>query len=235
MKPLKETFIEFLPYFEDIQRRFYSSTIIAIAFFAIGVLSSGFVIKNIVSLLNFDNVIIATTSPLQFADLAINIGIFCALIVIFPLFIYHLFSFASSALSKKEIRAFILNIPVSVFLFALGFGYGFFILFYSFELLANVNENLGIKNIWDISTFLSQIIITSSLLGFLFQFPLVISLLVKLKVLSAAWLRTKRRLVILSLFILTSLLPPTDGLSLVAMASPLYILFELTILINHKS
>ncbi len=235
MKSLKDSFTEFLPYFEDIQRRFYSSTIIALIFFGIGVLSSGFVIKNIVSVLNYDNVIIATTSPLQFADLAINIGIFCALIVIFPLFIYHLFSFASSALNKKELRAFILNIPVSLFLFTLGFSYGFFILFYSFELLANVNESLGIKNIWDISTFLSQIIITSSLLGFLFQFPLVISLLVKLRILSVAWLRSKRRLVILGLFILTSLLPPTDGLSLVAMASPLYILFELTILINHKS
>jgi Sec-independent protein secretion pathway component TatC len=40
--------------------------------------------------------------------------------------------------------------------------------------------------------------------------------------------------VLLGLFILTAVLPPTDGLSLIAMALPLYLLYELTIIINYN-
>jgi sec-independent protein translocase protein TatC len=140
--------------------------------------------------------------------------------------------FAYSALTKKELRKLLLSIPLSFLLFFFGFFYGFFILFYSFKLLASVNVNLGIQNIWDISLFLSQMAITSALLGLVFQMPLVITLLIRLKIFSIAFLKSKRRLVILLLCILVSLLPPTDGLSLIAMALPLYLLYEATILIN---
>ncbi len=76
--------------------------------------------------------------------------------------------------------------------------------------------------------------ITSALLGLVFQIPIVITLLIRMDIVSVSFLKSKRRLVILLLCILVSLLPPTDGLSLIAMALPLYFLYELTILINLK-
>jgi sec-independent protein translocase protein TatC len=234
MEDIRTNVKKFLPYLEDLQKRFYSSTIIILIVFVLGFLSSGFILKKFVKYFNIDNVTIATTSPFQFANLAVDIGFFCALSIALPLGMYHFFSFANSALTKKEVRKFLLSIPISFFLFIIGFSYGFFILFYSFSLLATVNESLGIQNIWDISLFLSQLIITSALLGVVFQIPLLITLLIKMGIISTAQLKTKRRLVILLLFILTSLLPPTDGLSLIAMALPLYLLYELTILINFK-
>jgi len=234
MEDLKVNIKKFLPYLEDIQKRFYSSTIIVLIVFVIGFLSSGMILKKFISLFAIESVTIATTSPFQFANLAVDIGIFCALFVALPLTMYHLFAFANSALTKKEMRKFLLTIPVSFLLFITGFLYGFFILFYSFTLLASVNQSLGIQNIWDISLFLSQLIITSSLLGVVFQIPIFLTLLIRMKIITSAFLKSKRRLVVLLLFILTSLLPPTDGLSLIAMALPLYLLYELTILINLK-
>lgn len=234
MEDLRSNIQKFLPYLEDLQKRFYYSTILILIVFFIGFLSSGFILKNFIRYFHIEKVVLATTSPFQFANIAIDIGMFCGLLVALPLFIYHFFSFAHSALTKKELYKLILSIPISFLLFIIGFSYGFFILFYSFSLLASVNESLGIQNIWDISLFLSQMAITSALLGLVFQMPLVITLLIRLKILSVAFLKTKRRLVILLLCILVSLLPPTDGLSLIAMALPLYFLYELTILINLK-
>ena len=234
MEDIKASIQKFLPYLEDIQRRFYSSTIIIIFVFFLGFFSSGYLLKKFIFYFHVDNVILATTSPFQFANIAIEIGIFCALLIGLLLFMYHFFMFAYSALTKKELKKLLFSIPLSLFLFFLGFFYGFFILFYSFKLLASVNVSLGIQNIWDISLFLSQMAITSALLGLVFQMPLVITLLVRLKIFSVAFLKAKRRLVILLLCILVSLLPPTDGLSLIAMALPLYFLYELTILINLK-
>jgi sec-independent protein translocase protein TatC len=225
---------KFLPYLEDLQKRIYYSTIIVLFVFFIGFFSSAFILKYLVVYFKIEHVVLATTSPFQFANIAIDIGIFCALLVSLILFIYHFFTFAYSALTKKELTKLILSIPISIILFLTGFFYGFFILFYSFSLLAQVNNSLGIQNIWDISIFLSQTAITAALLGLVFQIPLIITLLVRMNIVTVNFLKTKRRLVILLLCILTSLLPPTDGLSLIAMALPLYILYELTILINYR-
>ena len=225
---------KFLPYLEDLQRRIYYSTIIVLIVFFIGFFSSGLILKYLIKYFKIDNVILATTSPFQFANIAIDIGIFCALLVSLILFIYHFFTFARSALTKKELTKLVLSIPISILLFLIGFSYGFFILFYSFSLLADVNTTLGIQNIWDISIFLSQTAITAALLGLVFQIPLIITLLVRMNIITTNFLKQKRRFVILLLCILVSLLPPTDGLSLIAMALPLYFLYELTILINFK-
>jgi sec-independent protein translocase protein TatC len=235
MDDLRTQIKKFLPYLEDIQRRFYSSTVIVIIFFVTGVLSSGFVIRQFITHFKLSDVVLATTSPFQLAEVAFDIGFFFALVAAVPLFIYHLLSFTHSALNKSELRKVLFGIPVALFLFVTGFVYGFFILFYSFTLLASVNVNIGVQNIWDISLFLSQIIITSTLLGLIFQFPLVISLLLRIGIITKQQLKQQRRLIILALFILTSLLPPTDGLSLIAMALPLYLLYEATILINYKA
>ncbi len=234
MEEFRTSIKKFLPYLEDLRQRFYSSTLLIIATFLVGFFSSGLIMKQFVQRFDMTNVVLASTSPFQFANVAMDIGIFCALLVALPLSMYHFFSFAYGALTKQEMRKFIFAIPISFFLFVTGFSYGFFILFYSFEVLARVNESLGIQNIWDISLFLSQIFITSSLLGIVFQFPLVVSLLIRMGVVSVNFLKEQRRVVILFLFILVSLLPPTDGLSLIAMALPQYLLFEATILINLK-
>jgi sec-independent protein translocase protein TatC len=119
-------------------------------------------------------------------------------------------------------------------LFVLGFIFGASILFFAFKIIANINENLGILNIWDISSYLSQIFITSALLGLLFQFPLILTGLMKLNLFNVTALKKRRHLAWLTSFIITSLLPPTDGLSLIAMSLPLILLYEITILANRK-
>lgn len=235
MEEFRTSIKKFLPYLEDLRERFYSSTMIILGMFFVGFFSSGIIVKQFILRFDMTNVVLATTSPFQFANVAMDIGIFCALLIALPLSMYHFFSFAHSALTKQEMRKFLVAIPISFLLFVLGFSYGFFILFYSFEVLARVNESLGIQNIWDISLFMSQIFITSTLLGIIFQLPLVASLFIRMGILSVNLLKEQRRVVILLLFILVSLLPPTDGLSLIAMALPQYLLYEATILINLKS
>lgn len=235
MKPFAKNLQKFLPYLEDLRSRVYWSTIIFCIVFIGGFFSSAFVLKHFVAFFNIKDVLIATTSPFQFADLAVDIGFFFAIIITLPLIIFHIYSFLYSALTRKEKLWFILSVPLSLLLFSIGFMYGFFILYSSFGLLAQINEGLGIKNIWDIGTFLSQIFITSSLLGIIFQFPLILSACIKLQLIQANLLKEKRRLALFIIFIIVSLLPPTDGLSLIAMALPLIILYEGTILINTNN
>jgi len=56
--------------------------------------------------------------------------------------------------------------------------------------------------------------------------------LIKMGVFDIDFLKKKRRIAIFVIFLFTTLLPPTDGLSLLAMALPLVVLYEATIFVN---
>lgn len=73
---------------------------------------------------------------------------------------------------------------------------------------------------------------TSALLGLIFEFPIVLTFFVKIGIITPNFLKSKRRHSYFIMFVVTSLLPPTDGLSLIVMVIPLIIIFEITIMIN---
>lgn len=234
MERIKAFISKFTPYLEDIRSRLYKISILFALLFVAGFLSTSQILKHILSLFDIKDVVIATTSPFQFADLSINIGLFAAFLVSCPVLIYNVFAFLKPALTKKEKGLFFSLVPLTLLLFFFGFAYGFSIMYYALIILSQINVHIGIQNIWDIGMFLSQIVLTSTLLGVLFQFPIVVTFILRMGFFDVAFLKKKRRVAVLIIFIFTSLLPPTDGLSLMAMALPLILLYEVTILVNSR-
>lgn len=234
MEKIKLFIAKFTPYLEDIRSRLYKISILFALLFITGFLSTSAILKYILSFFDIKDVVIATTSPFQFADLSINIGLFCAFVITCPILVYNIFMFLRPALTKKERGLFFFMIPLTIFLFLFGFAYGFAIMYYALIILAQINVHIGVQNIWDIGMFLSQIVLTSTLLGVLFQFPIIVTFILRMGFLNVSFLKEKRRLAVLIIFVFTSLLPPTDGLSLLAMALPLILLYEVTILVNSR-
>ncbi len=223
---------KFLPFLEDLRSRLYNGVILFVVVFVGGFLSAGAILEKGLSLVRVDQVVIATSAPFQFAELAMDIGFSLATIVSAPYLIYSFYAFIVPALSRAEKIKLLKSIPVSIGLFLIGFFYGFFILYYALGLLALINVGLGIANIWNVSQFLSQILSTAALLGLVFEFPLLLTLLIKARILTPQALRDKRRIAYFGIFCMVSLLPPTDGISLVAMVLPLVGLYEVTIWFN---
>jgi len=234
LEEFKKNFEKFLPFLEDLRKRLYRGVILFVVFFLGGFLSAGEILKKTLSFIHLDQVTITTHSPFQFVDVAMDVGFFLAIMVSVPYIIYSFYVFIIPALTKREKIKLLKTVPVSVGLFVTGFFYGFFILYYALELLAAVNVSLGIANFWNISQFLSEIFITSALLGLLFEFPILLNLLIKLGIITPQTLKDKRRIAYFLILCLVSLLPPTDGISLIAMALPLVLLYEGTILLNNK-
>jgi len=234
MVKLKESIIKYLSYIEDLQSKLYRGVLLFAAVFIVGFLYAGKIIKTALENIHLNNVTVVTSAPFQFADVAMDVGFFLATLLVTPYLIWSFYSFISPALKKEEKRKLFKSVPVSIGLFVFGFAYGFFILYYALELLAEINTSLGIENFWNISEVLSQMFLTAALLGLIFEFPLLLTLLIKMGMIDTKFLKDKRRLVYFLIFCLVSLLPPTDGLSLVAMSLPLLLLYELTILLNNK-
>ncbi len=232
MKGIIDNLPDYYRYLEDIRQRVRRLVMVFIAFFFVGLIASGPILKFIIRVFTLDNADIVATSPFQFFDLAMSVGLYTALIVCAPLFVYQFYRFLRDGLHDRERRFFFILLPVSIALFLIGFAYSFAILYLTLDSIAAFNVGLGIQNLWDINRFLSQIIFTSALLGVIFQYPIVLTFLVKVGMLSVRFLREKRRHAIAIMFILTSFLPPTDGLSLIVMVLPLIITYEITIWVN---
>ena len=234
MEEFKKNIEKFLPFLEDLRIRLYRGVILFGVSFLGGFFSAGIIIKKILGIVHVDQVVIATSSPFQFIDVAMDVGFFVAIMFSVPYIIYSFYVFIMPALTRSEKIQLFKSIPLSVGLFIVGFFYGFLILNYSLEVLASINIRLGIANFWNISQFLSQMLITSALLGLVFELPLLLTLLIKLGIMTPQTLKNNRRIAYFLILVLTSLLPPTDGLSLIAMALPLVLLYEVTTVLNNK-
>jgi sec-independent protein translocase protein TatC len=226
---------KFLPYLEDLYRRLYNCVLLFAAAFIGGFFATGHIVRTILKIVEVEQVVVATTSPFQFAEIAVDTGFLVALICTIPYLVYSLYVFISPALTRREKRYLFQSVPVGIGLFALGFSYGSFILYYAFGVLAAINTDLGIQNVWNVTKFFSQMFTTAALLGFVFQYPLVLSVCIRIGVLDRQVLIEKRQLAYIGIFVAVSLLPPTDGISLIAMALPLMLLYEATILVNKRA
>lgn len=221
-------------YLEKIRKRLFFLIISFIAFFSLGFIFSGYIIKFFIRFFDLKLVQIITVSPFQFMNLAVNTGVFMAIILTFPLALLQIFSFLKNALTPREKNIFYKIALFSLLLFCLGFIFGIFVMKYVVIAVAKINLGLDIANMWDIGLFLSQILLTASLLGIMFQFPLVLNFLIKFGLVKADFLRKRRRWAIVASLGFSALLPPTDIISLIIMALPLILLFEITLLINRS-
>jgi sec-independent protein translocase protein TatC len=234
LEELKKHIEKFSPYLEDLRDRLFRGVVIFAASFVVGFLFTGMILKQILDFVHLDQVTIAASSPFQSINVAMNFGFFLAIIVFIPYVMYSFYVFIIPALTKSEKKILWKSIPLSIGLFIFGFFYGFFILNYALSVLASINTNLGIANFWNIGQFLSEMFVTSALLGLVFQFPIFLTLLIKLKIITLETLKKNRRIAYLLMIFLTALLPPTDIFSLVAMVLPLVLLYEMIILLNSK-
>lgn len=221
-------------YLEELRQKFlFIVKIFALSFLG-GIFLTNPFVKLVMNYVNLDSVKIVTTSPFQFINLSMGVGFFVACVVTVPILLLKIYFFFKGGLLPREKSFILFSLPLGLFLFILGFSYGTLMLYYGIKVIANLNVNLGIANYWDISTFLSQILVTSSLLGVLFIFPIIIRFLISSGFTSVEFLKSKRKHAVVIIFVIVSLLPPTDGLSLILMAAPLLLIFEMTILFNSN-
>lgn len=223
---------EYGGYIEEIRRRLVRVVIVFAVTFFVGLFSTNLFIRFFLTFLDIDNVTIVATTPFQLLELAMSVGFFTATLIAVPFGIQQAYTFLSGGLLPRERRVFFVLIPASVLLFITGFIYGFAVMYFAIQVIAQVNVSFGVANLWNVTQFISQILLTSALLGFIFQFPILLALLIRLGLLQVQTLRSYRRFAIAGILIFVALLPPTDGLSFVIMSLPLVGIYELTILFN---
>lgn len=229
---LDDAYSKFFPFVVEIRRRLLFTFAIILAFSTLGFIYYERIIQFALKIFALEGVNIVFTSPFQFINLAITSSLLVGTITAFPLAIYQTLSFLKPALNKKEFKSILALLPLSVTLFVGGFLFGIVIMRYVLRLFYERSTNLNVGNFLDISSLLSQILVTSIAMGIAFQFPIILTILIKLKVIKYKAVESQRIPAYIASIVFAALLPPTDILSLVLMTLPLIFLFEFTLILN---
>ena len=161
----------------------------------------------------------------------LKVTLMAAFLVALPYVLYQIWAFVAPGLYQHEKRLALPVIFSSVVFFALGMAFAYFIVFpIAFGFFAGYTP-AGVQMMTDIDKYLSFVLTMFIAFGLTFEVPVVVVVLVRLGVVSLDKLRSIRGYVIVGAFIVGAIFTPPDVLSQVMLAVPLWLLYELGLLV----
>jgi sec-independent protein translocase protein TatC len=169
---------------------------------------------------------------------AINISLIGGFIVAFPYVFFEFWKFVKPALSDKELKYGRKSIFWVSFCFFIGCAFGYYLLApFTFNFLANFT--IGTTGAYKYMPTLDDYIdtLTNLLLGcgIAFELPILAVVLAKIGLITAKFLKNYRRYAYIVILVLAAVITPSpDWISQMIVALPLFILFEISIMLVKK-
>jgi sec-independent protein translocase protein TatC len=161
----------------------------------------------------------------------LKVTLMAAFLVALPYVLWQMWAFVAPGLYHHE-KKLALPVLVSSFLFFLvGMSFAYFFVFpVAFGFFAGYAP-AGVQMMTDIDKYLSFVLTMFIAFGITFETPVIVIVLVRLRVVSLEKLRSIRSYVIVGAFIVGAIFTPPDVVSQLLLAIPLWLLFELGILL----
>ena len=227
----------FLDHLEELRWRILRSLIAIVIGFAVGVV--------VVTSLNITDLLIEpgraifgedwtpqVLAPTDTFFILLKVSITIGLILASPTMIYQAWAFLAPALEKHERRAIVPALYMGLVLFVAGVVLAYFVLPISLRFLTGLLSNL-VEHNWTFGLYMGFVVKLMLAFGILFELPVVVLVLSALGLVTPAFLRSKRRHAVVIIATLAAILSPGDVIVVtVIMMAPIYLLFEMSILIS---
>ncbi|MFD2035121.1 twin-arginine translocase subunit TatC [Belliella marina] len=157
------------------------------------------------------------------------------LVVAFPYLFWEIWRFISPGLYSKERNAARGAVFFVSLLFFMGAAFGYFILSpLSINFLANYQLDPSILNEFDITSYVTTVVMLVLASALMFQLPVVIYFLSMSGLVSAATLRSYRRHSVVVILVVSAIITPPDVISQIIIAMPIMVLYETGIMIAKR-
>ena len=179
--------------------------------------------------------LIATELSSQFMT-HISTALYLGLLGASPYILVELFRFITPALYENEEKYSVQVAATMYLLFIIGIMMSYFILFpISFRFLGTYSVSGMVESNITLKSYISTFTTLTLVMGLVFQLPVIAFFLGKLEIVSSEQLRQYRKYAFLVIMVVAAIITPPDLMTLVLVTIPLYLLYEVSILVLKRT
>lgn len=163
----------------------------------------------------------------------ISTSIYLAFVMVVPYIIYEIWRFIRPALFDHEVKHVRFAFVGSTLMFYLGCLVAYLLVFpFTFRFLTEYELSASIHNQIDLSSYIGNFMMMIMIMGLVFEMPVLAWLLSGLGLINKSFLRKYKSYAVVGLMVLSAIITPSgDPFSMMLVAVPLYLLYELSILV----
>lgn len=165
----------------------------------------------------------------------LKVSVILGIVLAFPYIIYEIWRFIAPALYANEIKAVRKAFGFASLLFYLGVAIGYLIVLpITLNFFQSYTVSDSVVNTITLQSYISMLTSMVLLFGLVFEFPTVLAVLSKMGIVHREMLRKYRKHAIVAILIVAAIITPADPFSMIIAALPLYLLYELSVLVCAK-
>lgn len=160
-------------------------------------------------------------------------AMYAGLLIASPYIIYQLFRFISPGLYDNERHYATLLVTSGYLMFMLGTALNYLLIFpLTVKFLGTYQVSADVANMLTLQSYMDTLIMMSLVMGIVFELPVVSWILGKMGLVNARLMGQWRRHAIVAILIVSAIITPTtDAFTLFVVALPIWLLYELSIVI----
>ncbi|NDW18829.1 twin-arginine translocase subunit TatC [Dysgonomonas sp. 216] len=166
-----------------------------------------------------------------------KVAMYAGTLCVSPYILYLLFKFISPALYSNEKKYTLRVVLCGYIMFLFGVLLSYFLIFpLTFRFLGTYQVSTEVINMISLHSYIDTFMMLNIMMGLVFEIPILCWLFAKLGFLSASFMKKYRRHAITVLLIISAIITPTtDIFTLLLVAIPMYLLYEISILIVQRT
>ena len=197
--------------------------------------SADFILYRLLGIPPFSIQLINTGLTEQFM-VHMRTSMFAGLLVASPYVIYELFRFVSPGLYANERRYAFWIVGSAYVMFIAGLLLNYYLVFpLTVRFLGTYQVSTDVSNMLTVQSYIDTLIGMSFVMGVLFELPILCWLLSRVGIINASMMSQYRRHAIVAILVLAAIVTPTtDVFTLFVVSFPIWLLYEISILIVKR-
>ncbi|HEX7114347.1 MAG TPA: twin-arginine translocase subunit TatC [Steroidobacter sp.] len=163
----------------------------------------------------------------------LKLALFVALFIAMPFVLYQAWAFVAPGLYRHEKRFAVPLVLSSIVLFYAGTAFAYFVVFPLMFAFLTATAPQGVLVMTDIASYLDFVLLLFFAFGVAFEIPIATVLLASTGLVQVDAMARNRGYVLLGIFVIAAFLTPPDAISQSAMAVPMYLLYEIGIVLSR--
>jgi sec-independent protein translocase protein TatC len=163
----------------------------------------------------------------------LKLALFVALFLAMPYVLYQAWAFVAPGLYKHEKNFAVPLVVSSIVLFYAGAAFAHFVVFPIMFAFLTSTAPTGVQVMTDMANYLDFVLLLYFAFGVAFEIPIATVLLALTGLVKVETMAKNRGYVLLGIFVVAAFLTPPDAISQTAMAVPMYLLYEIGIVMSR--